>query len=432
MENIFAIKAEVDDRTYVDRSNLDDLVRESLDLKSHVIVYGPSKSGKTWLRKTALANRDTMLIQCRSGQTISSIYTMIRDDIQSSYVSAANYSSSNTEAISASTETHAEVGGLFGALISIGAKFGVVASSEETKDETVSRVFREPSVREPGFIAELLKVSGKQVVVEDVHYLAPEVQRELSTDLKAFWELQVPWVLVSTYAHASGLMSTLNSDLGERSTDIHLTWKAGDLNRLIENAESHSSWTIESGVSGQAIDNSFGNVGILVSLMRRALRNAIKRSAGARVQISLCDLEDAKGELVGEYWKYVEPLCSQFVKGRRERSETELTTPTKAYGAILLCLLSGDPDRVHRGIHSKRIEEFHPNGAPQYTRILKGIADYQLVHMPGVMSSAAGRMMIAYDHPTRTVSVVDPELLFLSKNSDLKEDVAESVGLEVK
>jgi len=54
------------DVTYVDRGGLDDRIHYYLDSGRHLVIFGPSKQGKTILRQRAIEDKDCVVIQCRS------------------------------------------------------------------------------------------------------------------------------------------------------------------------------------------------------------------------------------------------------------------------------------------------------------------------------------------------------------------------------
>ena len=61
--------------TYVDRAGLDDRIKHFLTTGRHLVLYGPSKQGKTALRKRAMAEDSCVVIQCRNRPTLDQLYS---------------------------------------------------------------------------------------------------------------------------------------------------------------------------------------------------------------------------------------------------------------------------------------------------------------------------------------------------------------------
>ncbi|NMC18666.1 MAG: hypothetical protein GYA38_09775, partial [Chloroflexi bacterium] len=79
LQQVFGVRAPTPgerypDVTYVDRAGLDERIRYYLNSGRHLVIFGPSKQGKTVLRQRAIEDKDCAVIQCRSSNAKTAIY----------------------------------------------------------------------------------------------------------------------------------------------------------------------------------------------------------------------------------------------------------------------------------------------------------------------------------------------------------------------
>lgn len=70
--DVFGLSNEVLPDSYVDRGELDQSLQRLLGRPTHIALRGESKSGKSWLRQSALPG--AVVVQCRLGKTVVDIY----------------------------------------------------------------------------------------------------------------------------------------------------------------------------------------------------------------------------------------------------------------------------------------------------------------------------------------------------------------------
>jgi hypothetical protein len=73
LDDVFGIKSDVPEYTYVDRSNLDEKFKYYWASQKHIIIHGASKQGKSCIRKKNLKECDYVLIQCLPTMTSSEV-----------------------------------------------------------------------------------------------------------------------------------------------------------------------------------------------------------------------------------------------------------------------------------------------------------------------------------------------------------------------
>lgn len=62
---------------YVEREEVDEAFRNSLKRNKHIIIFGSSKQGKTYLKKHCLRADEYINIQCNNKMTLTEINTSI-------------------------------------------------------------------------------------------------------------------------------------------------------------------------------------------------------------------------------------------------------------------------------------------------------------------------------------------------------------------
>ncbi|HVJ93030.1 MAG TPA: hypothetical protein VM580_24680, partial [Labilithrix sp.] len=89
------------------------------------------------------------------------------------------------------------------------AKGTASVSGELSGDRTSqkSAAFVDGHEHDLGWIADLVKASGRRVVIEDFHYLSADEQQAVAADLKALWDLKVFVLLVGVWSEQNLLTS---------------------------------------------------------------------------------------------------------------------------------------------------------------------------------------------------------------------------------
>ena len=92
------------------------------------------------------------------------------------------------------------------------------------------RFLADPS---PDHLLPVLKRLAVLLVFEDFHYLKPEVQADVSKQLKAFVDAEVSVIIVGTTHRARDLLMA-NPDLSGRVSHIQLeNWSTADLQKIV-------------------------------------------------------------------------------------------------------------------------------------------------------------------------------------------------------
>ncbi len=259
LSEVFGIGSNVNSKSYVDRGGLDARFQLALEADRHVAVHGGSKQGKSWLRAKGLAKESTIVIQCTPESTPESLFRETLGRL-------------NVDAVLKVTESSNLQGTLdFSASGSLGVKIlskiqaeghatGTAGTTEAVEVQPIGKTFADLS-----WIAQTIVESGYQVVFEDFHYVAEDVQRKLSFMLKAMGEYNFFVVIVGVWPKTH-LLSYYNGDLEGRVDDIHLTWMDAELAQVLSQGADALRIKFTPELVAELVKEASGNVGLLQRL----------------------------------------------------------------------------------------------------------------------------------------------------------------------
>ena len=75
LKDVFGVHVPPPRHTYVDRASLDRRIRYLLDVGRHLVIYGPSKQGKTALWQGCLSKGSFVVVLCLKDPAANEIYT---------------------------------------------------------------------------------------------------------------------------------------------------------------------------------------------------------------------------------------------------------------------------------------------------------------------------------------------------------------------
>ena len=163
LRDVFGVHNPPPPRTYVNRADLDERITYFLTTGRHLVIFGPSKQGKSALRRKAVPDGDAVIIQCRQSPECQAIYDEILGQLGVRQI-RENETSASRE-FSAEIKAGGEAGILFVAKGKTEATGGVGTAHEEK--ETTASIGR--SAESLSFLAAAIKASGRRVVIEDFH-----------------------------------------------------------------------------------------------------------------------------------------------------------------------------------------------------------------------------------------------------------------------
>jgi hypothetical protein len=396
---VFGVSNTVLVDSYVDRGALDEELRRYLARPEHIALRGASKCGKSWLRQTVLP--EALTVQCRLKKTTLDIY---RDALSQLEIKLEVESTRGT-----TWRGHVETQGDLG--IKLLARLGVrTAIDAEKSGETKAAVVGH-DISDLRFIAEVLKQSGRRLVIEDFHYLSVEERRSFAFDLKALWDYGVFVVVVGVWSEQNMLLF-LNPDLTGRVVEVPIIWNTPDLRLIFRHGGSALNLRFSEEFQARAIADCFENAGILQQLILGTL-DELGIDRGSERETFVDDLAALESAAMA-YAEQLNALYQQFARrvsgGIRTRQNS-----TGIYAHAIATVMAEPDESLIRGVSIDRIFAVASTREP---RIQKGNLHTVLDKIERLQVDEEGRgLVLAYNEANREVSVVDRQLLLYRKYS---------------
>ena len=409
---VFGVVPTINQYSYCDRSGLDGKLSRLLRRNSHIAIKGPSKCGKSWLRQKCL--QDAIIVQCRIGMTKEDIYKQALFSLNIPF----NVQRSSETNILAGMSGNAE------GKIPFFAKAEIEASGSVSH----SKGFNIPldfstSLHNLEFIANSIKESKKKLVIEDFHYLDLDARKELAFDLKTLWDYGCYIIIIGVWAQTN-LLTYMNPDLTGRIEEISVSWEDDELRQVIRKGSNALNIEIDSHIENEMIHDSFGNVGILQSLLLQLVEEeaGIVQNQTAIVNINNFEfyINAAKAyanQLDGLYYQFAQTLS----KGIRRRKKS-----TGIYALSMEAIVKAPDWRLMNGFSRDDMFSIIHQKEP---RVQKGNLKTVLKKLVELQDPRAGSsLVISYDESIDSIFIVDLQLLFYRKHHTMKwpwEDLVE-------
>lgn len=111
---------------YVERDSVDDVLRDNLKCRNHIVIFRSSKQGKTCLRKNCIDDNDCILVQCQNRWDLYGLNSAILKRAGYKIEQSVTKSSTGKHKISAS------------APFKLGSIAATVTGEKEREDSTAS------------------------------------------------------------------------------------------------------------------------------------------------------------------------------------------------------------------------------------------------------------------------------------------------------
>ncbi|MCK1457108.1 alpha/beta fold hydrolase [Bradyrhizobium sp. 2] len=225
---------------YVQRTRVDDALIGQLIGGKHLCIYGSSKQGKTALRKKHIAPSDELCVVCDRSWDVADVFAAL--------LKAAHCEVQRVTDDPASS--------LYSVQVSKGeTPIGIDLSHTADFLRALQRSF-----------------AGKYLVIEEFHYLAEEIQRDLAFKLKAIHELsdQYVFIVIGVWLESNRLVH-LNKDLTGRVAPINADdWSDADLIRVIHEGEKKLNIAFPVGFADKLVERACGSVYLVREACYRA------------------------------------------------------------------------------------------------------------------------------------------------------------------
>jgi hypothetical protein len=405
LREVFGIHNPAPLLTYVDRSSLDDRLAYFLKTGRHLVIHGPSKQGKTALRKRAIPDDECLVIHCRQRPTIQALYGEILAAL-GVRIPTTQTSSSKKE-VSGSTEMAAK-GGFF-SFISGEAKAEGEARTSWEND--ISELVIGKETGNIHFLAEAIRASHKRVILEDFHYIPEPEKKLLANDLKALFELEVPVVLVGAWEQDQ-LLPQYNGDLSGRVDEINLRWSDRELREVLEKGQKALNIRLSRELKDAIVSDASGNVGLLQRIVEKLciFADVLMTQTGGPKQIRRLELLNSSRQCIckeeaARYRAFGWSVCEGFANSNQATKQLYMYL-------IQVCVEATDSELV-AGLPLTLVEERIRRLNPDV--LVKSVRS-ALQQIDKLQSDKSIYPVIAtYDPVNRVVNLADRELLFYRK-----------------
>lgn len=350
LTQVFGIYKDPPEKTYVDRSGLDGRFAGLLATGRHLVIHGPSKQGKTALRTRALPDEHCVIVQSR--QRPGSV-----DEIYSDILQQIGVHRTTSREVSKGGEVSASGGGSAGLSVPLigTAKGEIEAGAKGSFDISTTTEPVGISTSNLSYVSDEIKKSGRQVVIEDFHYIEEPAKKSLAFDLKAFFELGVAVILIGAWEEQH-LLVAYNGDLSGRVEEINLAWTDTELAQILNLGEQALNIEFSTEIRDGMISDASGNVGLLQRSAEKVCREAqvTKTESGETLPIRDTGLlEVARKQICGEeavrYRNFGWSVTEGFEKSREKSKAT--------YMRIIQVCVEASEAELLAGLHEDQIAE---------------------------------------------------------------------------
>ncbi|WP_005224096.1 hypothetical protein [Marichromatium purpuratum] len=413
--DVFGINSDVRPASYVDRGDLDETIAKLLDRNTHIALKGESKCGKSWLRQKNIPN--ALVVQCRLGRGAIDIYIDALSQLEVRFI----VSEKSTGKVEGRVEAKGAVGkGLIEKVFGLTGNLSADGSASHTGEKSKALVGHD--INDLRYVADLIRESGRRLVVEDFHYLSVDERKKLAFDLKALWDYSLYAIIIGVWSQ-SNMLIYLNPDLSGRIEELSVYWSSEDLKRVLNQGGKALGITFAEKFKDAAASLSYGNAGILQALTLKSLDAlGITENVAANTEISD---EHALQNAALHYADQLNALYQQFAKrvagGIRRRQDS-----TGIYAHAMAVILDAPDEMCLRGIP---LEYIYQLAHARENRIQKGNLRSILEKLEGLQVDEEGRgLVVAYNEADGEVTVVDRQLLLYRKFSTVRWPWEDLIG----
>jgi len=394
---------------YIERPEVDDKLKQELQAKKHIVIYGSSKQGKTCVRKHCINSDNYILVQCSNRSDVSELNASILKRAGFEITQSTKKGMTGKNKILASLKTS-----VFG----IGASAG--GEIEDTKSHEHTTAPLEIDVDDVNDVIAALKSINfnKIIVLEDFHYMPFETQRDFSIALKAFHESSsIVFVIVGVWLEDNRLI-VYNGDLTGRIISVNADrWKNDELERAIEKGGELLNIDFDAQFKADVVTHCLNSIYLVQEACRRAcIECGITGTQVQKMTIgSNLDGKDIIAKIVNDQSARYNSFLINFSDGFQD---TEL----QMHKWILYPVLSSTIEELELGLKFKDIratlQAVHPRGEKlnlgNVTQSLQSTASLQI--KKNIMP-----IILDYDQTNRKLNVVDKGFLIWLQHQDIAD-----------
>lgn len=408
INDVFGLSRELP-LNYIERSDVDNKLRQELKAQKHIVIYGSSKQGKTCVRKHCIESSDYILVQCSNRSDVS--------ELNASILKRAGFeiTQSTKKGMTGKLKI---IASLKATVLGIGASVG-----GEEENSTSSELVKAPLEIDVDdvndVIAALKSINFKKIIVlEDFHYMPFETQRDFSIALKAFHESsEITFVIVGVWLEDNRLI-VYNGDLTGRIISVNADkWSSAELTQAIDEGGNLLNIKFSDKFKEDVITHCLNSVYLVQEACRRAcIMSDINQTQENSVEIGNgLDGKEIIASIVSDQSARYNSFLLNFSEGFQD---TEL----QMHKWILHPVLCASIEQLELGLKFKDIraalQAIHPRGEKlnlgNVTQSLQSTASLQI--KKNIMP-----IILDYDQTNRKLNVVDKGFLIWLQHQDVNK-----------
>lgn len=426
LEEVFGVSKELI-ASYTERPHVDEAIASALRQTRQIIVYGSSKQGKTALVQRHVPEEKRVTVHCSPQTTTEDLY---RSLLRQMGVEILSEKSSET-----SREIEASIGAKFVALIPFFGKGEAEANGSATagKSESEKKTPIEFNLTLAQDVGEILqKINNKNLffVIENFHYLTPEVQSSFSFDLRTFEEMGLRFIILGVWKEANRLIQ-FNGDLQDRIAEIPVEpWETPDFERLVNTGEPYMNVIFDGEARKKIFTQAHGSVAVVQEILKKVCeKSGLIETYLGKEPLSLSDIETIENSIkdkVSEYASRHVRSLESIAAGSRTRRTTEDTEALYLPYHLVRVLVNRSYQELKDGIERKQLQELIREEHPTPDNVRTSDVTGMLLRLPTTQANAKiVPPLFDYDRGTRRVKIVDSTLYFFIDNCSPEEVMSE-------
>jgi hypothetical protein len=397
---------------YVSRETVDSKLIDNLARRSHLVIYGTSKQGKTSLRKHCLRESDYVVVSCQNKWNLAETHAAIFKEC------GYNVRLSSSKTVTGSNKITVNFEAKGGVPIIAEAKGGGGYERQDSNSETDTR---KPIELDPSDVNDIVRAMieidfQRFIVLEDFHYLPDETQRDMAFSLKAFHEKsKITFIIVGVWREENRLIAS-NGDLTDRVFAVDVDqWPEESLREVVQAGEHLMNVSFNGRFVDQLVSSCFESVHIVQEVCRRCLREegifetqkSLRDEVGASTDTARL-IKQVVDEQGGRYNGFIMNFADGF-------QQTDLEMPKW----IMFVLLNSTVEQLRDGLRLREISRLIKASHPKGDDLNNGNITQALISASSLQLKKNIRpIIIDYDTTNRNLQVVDKSFLiwFASQN----------------
>lgn len=302
--------------TYSKRADLEKkLNMGKINKAKHLLVFGPSKCGKSSLWKNIFSEMEIIKIPLNSNKSLDDVYCEILEDLE------AYYTADKLQELSLKSSFLGDLKAKLSIMFEARTQIGLESSYKESEKKV--KVARQ--VIASNLVIKYLKPTKKTILFEDYHYANEDLKTQLAQDLKAFSDDNCQIIFISVQHKITELLK-YNHDLQLRVTSIPVGFfEPENLHDIIQTGERLLNIEFAYNVKQMILNEAMNSAALTQDICQKiCLENSILETANYKKVISdIVYVSNACKLIAEENRAFYEEFSRLVIAGGRSDGTTE-------------------------------------------------------------------------------------------------------------